>query len=165
EPILCHSTGPPSPVSVCRDPRRRKTSSSPTFHLALLTNWKTPIEKPWFHPRSAIPNAAVDFPFPVPVCTAVMGRLRRCRVVRPSSGTESGSSFPCAMTRSVGVARRCPATASSGRAEDPGHGVVGQFVEGDDTGPEFPCQRGRRPQADPSALTVHHHRRGQFSSA
>ena len=43
--------------------------------------------QPWFHPRKARPNAAVDFPLPSPVCTMSSGRLRRWRVVSPSSGT------------------------------------------------------------------------------
>jgi len=35
----------------------------------------------------AMPKAAVDFPFISPVWTASSGRLRRWRVVNPSSGT------------------------------------------------------------------------------
>jgi hypothetical protein len=46
--------------------------------------------QPWFQPRSARPNAAVDFPFIGPVCTMSSGRFRRCLVVSPSSGTVSG---------------------------------------------------------------------------
>ena len=34
-----------------------------------------------------MPNAAVDFPLPGPVCTASSGALRRALVVSPSSGT------------------------------------------------------------------------------
>src|SRR5919112_5404558 len=40
-----------------------------------------------------MPNAAVDFPFISPVCTISSGRLRRWRVVRPSSGTATGCPF------------------------------------------------------------------------
>ena len=85
-PILCQLTGPPSPVS----PSTRSARSSPTRHLADLTNWKTPIDQPWVQPRSASPNAAVDFPLPSPVWMINNGRLRRCRVVSPSAGTCSG---------------------------------------------------------------------------
>ncbi len=59
-------------------------------HLADFTNWKTPTFQPWFQLRMARPNAAVDFPLPSPVCTISSGRLRRWRVVSPSSGTTSG---------------------------------------------------------------------------
>jgi len=34
-----NGTSPPSPVCSCRRPRARKAASSPTRHLALLTNW------------------------------------------------------------------------------------------------------------------------------
>ena len=39
EPILCQTTGPPSPVSSCSRPSAVSAFSSPTFHLALFTNW------------------------------------------------------------------------------------------------------------------------------
>ena len=38
-PILCQTTGPPSPVCSCSRPSAVSPFSSPTFHLALLTNW------------------------------------------------------------------------------------------------------------------------------
>ena len=66
------------------------TFCSPIFHLADFTNWNTPMSQPWFHARIASPNAAVDFPLPGPVCTMTSGRLRRWRVLSPSSGTISG---------------------------------------------------------------------------
>ncbi len=56
EPILCHSTGPPSPVSACRRPSAPNAVSSPTFHLALLTNWKTPIDQPCVPPAQREPE-------------------------------------------------------------------------------------------------------------
>src|SRR5689334_23213710 len=96
EPILCHSTGPPSPVSSCSSPSRSSTVCSPMRHLADFTNWKTPMLKPWFQPRIASPKAAVDFPLPGPVCTMSSGRLRRSRVVSPSSGIVVGT--PCGMS-------------------------------------------------------------------
>jgi hypothetical protein len=74
----------------------RKACSSPTFHLADLTNWNTAIDQPWLQPRSASPNAAVDLPFISPVCTTTSGRFRRCRVVSPSSGIVVGC--PCGMS-------------------------------------------------------------------
>src|SRR3712207_6142307 len=40
-----------------------------------------------------MPNAAVDLPFISPVWTASSGRLRRCRVVRPSCGVTA--TCPC----------------------------------------------------------------------
>src|SRR5690606_27582467 len=91
-PILCQATDPPSPLS----PSTRRARSSPIRHFADFTNWNTPIGQPWFHARSAIPNAAVDLPLPGPVWTISSGRLRRCRVVRPSSGTDTG--FPWGMS-------------------------------------------------------------------
>ena len=93
EPILCHSIEPPRPVVSCSSPRDSNAVCSPIRHLADLTNWKTPIDQPWFQPRSASPNAAVDLPLPSPVWTINNGRLRRCRVVSPSVGTCSG--LPC----------------------------------------------------------------------
>ena len=90
EPILCHSTGPPSPVSSCSGRAARSAVCSPMRHFADFTNWKTPMSQPWFQARMARPNAAVDFPLPSPVWTISSGRLRRWRVVSPSSGTTSG---------------------------------------------------------------------------
>ncbi len=63
------------------------------FPFGALDELNTATSKPWFQARSAIPNAAVDFPLPAPVCTASNGALRRARVDRPSSGTASGR--PC----------------------------------------------------------------------
>ena len=57
--------------------------------------------QPWFQPRRARPKAAVDFPLPSPVWTISSGRLRRCRVLSPSSGTTSGC--PWGMLASPGV--------------------------------------------------------------
>ena len=71
-------------------PSSRNAASSPTFHFALLTNWNTAMEKPWFQARNAMPNAAVDLPLPAPVCTASSGALRRARVLSPSSGMPIG---------------------------------------------------------------------------
>ncbi len=51
------------------------------------------IGQPCVQPRSASPKAAVDLPLPMPVWTTTRGRLRRCRVVSPSSGTTAGC--PC----------------------------------------------------------------------
>ena len=87
---MCHSTAPPTPRSVCARPSSANALSSPTFHLALLTNWKTATLIPAFQARIAIPNAAVDLPLPAPVCTASTGWVRRERVVNPSSGTIAG---------------------------------------------------------------------------
>ena len=94
----------------CSRPSARNAASSPTRHLALLTNWNTPIGQPWFQARSASPNAAVDFPFMSPVCTISSGRLRRCRVVRPSSGTVVGYALRHQATVPVSGAR--PTSAS-----------------------------------------------------
>src|ERR1700761_6292214 len=57
--------------------------------------------QPWFQPRSAMPNAAVDFPFMSPVWTMSSGRLRRCFVVSPSSGTLCGT--PCGILSNLPV--------------------------------------------------------------
>ncbi len=58
-------------------PSTRSAFSSPTFHFADLTNWNTPMGHPWFQARSASPKAAVDLPFPMPVCTTTSGRFLR----------------------------------------------------------------------------------------
>ncbi len=92
-PILCHSTGPPVPVSTCTRWSALNASSSPTFHFADFTNWNTPIDQPWFQARSAVPKAAVDLPFISPVCTTSSGRVRRCRVESPSFGVTG--TWPC----------------------------------------------------------------------
>lgn len=56
---------------------------------------------PWFHARRAMPKAAVDFPLPSPVLTAVTGSIRRCRVVNPSLGMFAGSTFPLGIVVSL----------------------------------------------------------------
>src|SRR5882672_7776513 len=57
-PIVHHST--PSFTADCR---------SPTFHSSDLMNWITQTFQPRATARKAVPNAAVDFPFPSPVLT------------------------------------------------------------------------------------------------
>src|SRR5699024_11393482 len=90
EPILCHSIGPPVPSASCSLARVSKAVCSPRRHLADLTNWNTATDQPWFQLRSASPKAEVDLPLPSPVLTITSGRLRRWRVVSPSSGMYAG---------------------------------------------------------------------------
>src|SRR5690606_12696823 len=142
-PILCQATGPPSPVP----PSTRRARSSPIRHFADFTNWNTPIDQPWFHARSAIPNAAVDLPLPGPVWTTSSGRLRRCRVVRPSSGTDTG--FPRGMSGRLPVL--VPAVASDDAAE---------LAEGDQPRAEPGGEPPRQPEPDRAVLAVHDDRRG-----
>src|SRR5260370_34194438 len=128
-------------------PSERGAPSPPPRHFADLTNWNTPTGQPWFHARSASPNAAVDFPFPGPVWTITSGRFLRCLVVRPSLGTCTGC--PCGIRR--------PATAASGptaASGGPAPGVPdrldertrGKLVEPDQATAESGGESGSEPE-------------------
>ena len=147
-PILCHSTGPPSPVSSCSRPSARNAVSSPTRHFADFTNWNTPIDQPCAHPRSASPNAAVDLPFISPVCTTSSGRLRRWRVVRPSAGTATGLALGHGRTSLRGA----------GGVHHAGDAVGGQVGERDQGAPAAAAIPAARPSrtgpASQSTTTV-----------
>jgi len=59
----------PSPIVNHSMPSLVAEVSSPTFHFPDLTNWMTHTFQPRAAARIAVPNAAVDFPFPSPVFT------------------------------------------------------------------------------------------------
>ena len=128
-----------------RAPAARDSNAvcSPIRHLADLTNWKTPIDQPWFQPRSASPNAAVDFPLPSPVWMINNGRLRRCRVVSPSSGTCSG--WPS------GIRPPC----LPDRGEEP---IRRDLADRDVFGAEMRAEPGGEPEGEPAGLAVDHQR-------
>src|SRR5690606_19073338 len=136
-------TVPPSPLA----PSSRSARSSPVRHFADLTNWNTPIGQPWFHARSAMPNAAVDFPLPGPVCTITSGRFRRCRVVSPSSGITGG--LPC------GISHRLRVGSPGGY----GGARLGQRVEGEQGGPQPGGEAGRQAEPYRAGLAVDDHAR------
>src|SRR5260221_958558 len=81
----------PSPIVSHSKSRLVAAFSSPTFHFPDLTNWMTHTFQPRATARIAVPNAAVDFPFPSPVFTiTIEGALLVARA-GPSVGTFCGS--------------------------------------------------------------------------
>src|SRR5713226_4828524 len=81
----------PSPIVSHSTPRLVAAYSAPTFHFPDFTNWMTHTFQPRATARMAVPNAAVDFPFPSPVFTiTIEGALLVARA-GPSVGTFCGS--------------------------------------------------------------------------
>src|SRR5712691_3949681 len=80
----------PSPIVNHSMPRLIAAFSSPTFHLPDFTNWITHTLQPRAAARMAVPNAALDFPFPSPVFTMrIEGTLLVARA-GPWVGTSLG---------------------------------------------------------------------------
>src|SRR5260370_26103578 len=80
----------PSPIVNHSTPRLVAAFSSPTFHLPDLTNWMTHTFQPRATARMAVPNAAVDFPFPSPVFTITIEDALLVARARPSVGAFCG---------------------------------------------------------------------------
>src|SRR6266481_79736 len=84
----------PSPIVSHSMPRLVAAFSSPTFQLPDFTNWMTHT----FHPRAtariAVPNAAVDFPFPSPVLTITIEGAFLVASAGPLVGTSFGFTAP-----------------------------------------------------------------------
>src|SRR6185503_11262265 len=122
-----------------------------------------PIDQPWFQPRRARPNAAVDLPFISPVWTISSGRLRRWRVVSPSSGTLV--TWPCGMSPPSSAVRgnECSSTrlrsrrsCGPGRADDVGDAVDRQLVDPHQLPRRGPGDLRGEAEADGAGLAVHH---------
>ena len=151
-PILCQATGPPSPVCRARASAAARSPRRPSTSRASRTG-TPPIGQPWFQARSAIPNAAVDLPLPAPVCTTSSGRLRRCRVVSPSS-RHGGRLVPAASGSPPVHGRR--------RRTAPASGVGGELVQPHGTSAPRCAGEPRRPgPAAPARLAVDDHDGGR----
>ena len=63
------------------------TSRSPTFQREAFRNWTTQTFQPRATARRAVPNAAVDFPLPLPVLTITTEAARRVARGGATTGT------------------------------------------------------------------------------
>src|SRR5215210_3880816 len=93
-----------------------------------------------------MPNAAVDLPFISPVWTASSGRLRRCRVLSPSSGTTS--------TLPWGISGDLPWRCLTDLADRRRERVGCQLLQAEGLRSEVDTQGGGQPEPDRPGLAV-----------